>query len=241
MPNGALLAAAAAFLLLAKSGRSRSNLPECQPLTDKGGDLAGMNYLEFVTAGADPNARLPMIVSLHGLGYDKTAHIKWLESLAVPARIILPNAPFTQGGNDQKRTWWPSYSNTNLQKASKGLSEFASLIQQCRPTSGRPVITGHSMGGFVALDFATQFPQLISAAVPVAATRSSALWDIEPGVPVHGVHGAQDNSFAAGKAYYDAMADRGLDVAFTPVPGGHHRLAKANAKAWRAVLSELIH
>jgi len=203
MGPGAIIAAAA-FLLLAK-GRGKTNIPECQPLTDK------------------------------------SAHIKWLEGLQVPARIILPNAPYFQDGNVEKRVWWPSYSNSNLKKASQGLSQFVSLIQQCRPTSGKPVMTGHSMGGFVALDFSTQFPQLISSAVPVATTRSSALWGIEPGVPIHGIHGELDSSFGSGKAYYDAMANKGLDVSFTAVPGAPHRLNNANAGTWRTILADLIH
>jgi len=232
-----ILAAVAAALLLSRKGKAPS--PACQAITSSGGDLDGVNYDEFVTAGADPNATLPMIVSLHGLGYDKTAHVKWLKDLDVPARVILPNG-FYEKGSASERAWWPAYSNANLQEASERLSGFVGLIAQCRPTSGKPVMTGHSMGGFVALDFATQFPHLISASVPVAATRNNSLWDIEPGVPVHAVHGRLDNSFEAGGAYYEEMANRGLPVYFHPVDAGAHRLAAANAAVWRDVLSGLL-
>jgi len=242
----ALFAIAAGFVLASKrksskgSNLSKQNIEECKSLTTSGGNLAGIDYLEIVTGGADSNARLPMIISLHGLGYDNTAHVKWLEELQVPARVILPNAFYTQSGNEKKRTWWTSYSNSRLQEASARLAQFVYLIQQCRPAAQKTVITGHSMGGYIALDFSTQFPELISASVPVAATRSSALWDIEPGVPVHAVHGKLDNSFNSGASYYSAMSQRGLPVYLTVVDNGAHRLASANAEAWRSVLSHLV-
>ncbi len=243
----AFIAIAAGIILASKRKSSEKphvpakNIEECKGLTTSGGNLAGIDYLEIVTGGADPNARLPMIISLHGLGYDKTAHVKWFEKLQVPARIILPNGFYTQSGSSTKRIWWqPEYSIKKLQDASKRLAQFVFLIPQCRPTTKKPVITGHSMGGYIALDFAAQFPELISASVPVAAIRSSALWDIEPGVPVHAVHGKLDNSFNSGNAYYYAMNQRGLPVYLTAVDNGAHRLSYANASAWRQVLSYLV-
>jgi predicted esterase len=234
-----ILALLSGGLFLASKRKSNTLPAECEALTASGGRLAGVDYVEIVTGGADVNDQLPLVVSLHGLGYNSTSHIKWLESLQVQARIVLPNG-FYEKGSDQKRAWWSSYSNKALQDASKRLASFVELIAQCRPTSGKPVMTGHSMGGFVALDFATQFPELISASVPVATTRSSALWDILPGVPVHGIHGKMDNSYNAGAAYYDHLAQLGLPVDMTTVSAGAHRLASANAAAWREVLALVL-
>lgn len=240
-----LLALAAGGLLLASGrksktgGASRPRPPECAALEPGGGRLAGVDYLEFVTAGADPGARLPMIISLHGLGYDYKGHIKHLEELQVPARIILPNAPYEKSGAT-KRTWWPTYSHRALKEASQGLAQFVHLIQQCRPTVGKPVFTGHSMGGYIAIDFATQFPELISYSVPVAGARGKSLWDIEPGVPMHAVHGKKDNSYDNAAAYYYAMSQRGLPVYLTTVEKGAHRIGTSNAEAWRSVLTHLI-
>ena len=242
----ALIALAAGLAIAGRKKRptkkpgSNANLEECVGITDVGGHLAGLDYVEIVTGGVDPNSRLPMIISLHGLGYNSSSHIKWLEQIGVPARIILPNGFYAQSGNQSKRVWWRSYSHTALKNASKGIARFVWLIQQCRPTVGRPVITGHSMGGFVALDFATQFPELISASVPVAATRSKSLWDIYPRVPVHAVHGKLDNSYSSGAAYYYEMSQRGLPVYLTTVDGGAHRISSANAEAWIRVLSYLV-
>lgn len=181
-----------------------------------------------------------MIVSLHGLGYDYSAHVKWLEQLKVPARIILPNAMFKQGSSEKKRAWWPSYSNSSLKKASQNLAEFVYLIQQCRPTVGKPVLTGHSQGGYVAIDFAAQFPELISFSVPVAGARNSLLWNEEPRVPMYPVHGTLDSSYSSAFKYYNEMLGRGLPVYLTAVDGGAHRLSTKNADAWRYVLEHLI-
>lgn len=209
--------------------------PECLGLTAQGGHLVGVDYIEFVTGGAGANDELPMVISLHGLGYDNTAHIKWLEEITTPTRVILPNGFFEKTGRT-KRAWWPSYSDRALKDASRGLADFVYRIQQCRPTRGKPVMTGHSMGGYVALDFATQFPELISASVPVAATRSKRLWDAHPGVPVHGIHGELDNSFESANKYYYEMYERGLPVGMTAVPSAPHRLTSRTAGPWRDIL-----
>lgn len=221
--------AAAALLLLGNRGSAPS---QCRPLTPEGGDLEGVRYREIVTGGGDPGKPLPMIVSLHGLGYDGRAHIKWLQELPMQARVILPDGFYMRNSDPTQRTWWPSYSNASLEEASRRLAPFVEQIARCRRTAGKPIITGHSMGGFVALDFAIQFPELVSAAVPVAATRSKALWDKVPVVPIRGVHGTLDGTYGAAKAYYDEMSGRGLDVTLTPVSGGGHRMAPANAEAW---------
>lgn len=210
--------------------------PECLGLTAQGGHLVGVDYIEFVTGGARADDELPMVISLHGLGYDNTAHIDWLKELVEPARVILPNG-FFEKESSTKRAWWPSYSDRALKEASQGMANFVYFIQQCRPTRGKPIITGHSMGGFVALDFATQFPELISASVPVAATRSKRLWDEEPGVPVHGIHGELDGTLDRANSYYYEMYERGLPVGVTIVPRAPHRITSRLADPWREAIT----
>ncbi len=244
----ALIAIAAGLALVSQGSPSKSNSrpsskprpKECQAVSSAGGHLAGVDYIEFVTAGANPDTRLPMIVSLHGLGYDSSAHVKWLEQLKVPARIILPNAFFTQGGNEKKRAWWPSYSNRALQDASKGLAKFIYLIQRCRPTSGKPLLTGHSQGGYVAIDFAAQFPELISFSIPVAGARNGLLWDDVPRVPMYPIHGTLDSSYNSAFKYYNEMVSRGLPVYPTAVEGGPHRINSKNAEIWLDLLEHLV-
>lgn len=245
-----LVAAAAAGLAMSRAGRRAGKrakkaatggskggaLPaECSGLGARGGRLQNVDYIEFVTGGAGENDMLPMVISLHGLGYDNTAHVKWLKEIGTPVRVILPNGFFEKQGSS-RRAWWPSYSDAALKQASQWLASFVWMIQRCRPTRGKPIITGHSMGGFVALDFATQFPELIGGAVPVAATRSKRLWDIEPRVPVYGIHGELDGTFGRANEYYYAMYERGLPVSMTAVAGAPHRITTEVAGPWREVL-----
>jgi len=245
--NTLLLLAFGAIVVASSSSKKRgkANVPKAPPAECEGaagvggGSLRGVDFVEFVTGGGSEEEQLPMIISLHGLGYDKTAHAKWLKSFDRPVRIILPNA-FYEKDSSTKRAWWPSYSDANLKEASERLAGFVYMVQQCYPTKGKPVLTGHSQGGYVAIEFATQFPELISSSVPVGATRSKRLWDIDPKVPVHAVHATGDNSYEHASGYYYNLHERGLPSSLTVVDGAPHRLVEKTAQAWRGVLSKLI-
>lgn len=240
-----LFAFGALFVASGSKKRGKANAPSTPPAECEGvvgiggGELRGVDFIEFVAGGGNEGDRLPMIISLHGLGYDKNAHAKWLDSIDRPVRIILPNA-FYESEGPNKRAWWPSYSDSNLKEASKRLAGFVYMVQQCYPTKGKPILTGHSQGGYVAIDFATQFPELISASVPVAATRAKRLWDIEPQVPVHAIHATGDNSYEHASSYYYNLHERGLPTSLTVIDGAPHRLVEETAYAWRGVLSSLL-
>lgn len=231
-----------------KSNKKKS-LRNCDGVYLDGGELEGMDYLEIVTGGADPDDYLPMIIALHGLGQDKEYLANKLADFDERARIIIPDAFYDRGDNYDGRKWWRGYHPDGLQafmaeaipEASKKLAPFVAELPHCVPTLGDPIIAGHSQGGYIALDFAASFPELITASVPSAAWRPVALWDIEPAAPVLAIHGANDTGvdYERSLEYYEEMIARGAPVELLTTSGAH-TLGSKNLAAWHDVLAESI-
>jgi len=221
----------------------------CEGVYLDGGTFEGMEYLEIVTGGADPDEYLPMIIALHGLGQDKEYLADKLSDFPLPARIIIPDAFYDRGDGLDGRKWWKGYSPQGFQAflaeaipaASDKLAAFVAELPDCVPTIGDPIIAGHSQGGYVALDFAASWPELVSASVPSAAWRPEALWDIEPGVPVFAIHGTKDDGVPYDRSldYYQEMSDRGLDV-YLDSTSGAHSLSSTNLAAWYDALADAL-
>lgn len=213
----------------------------CEGVYLDGGYVEGMDYIELVTGGADPDEYLPMIIALHGLGQDKEYLADKLSDFPYPARIIIPDAFYDRGEDLDGRKWWRGYSPQGFQhflseaipEASDKLAAFVAELPHCVPTIGDPIIAGHSQGGYVALDFAASWPELVSASVPSAAWRPELLWDVEPQVPVYAIHGENDDGvpFDRSLEYYVEMSERGLPV-YLDATSGAHRLASTNLAAW---------
>jgi phospholipase/carboxylesterase len=255
---GGLAFVAVLALVLASGKRkpsyadSSNGKPQPQPQPEKelricegvyldGGQFEGIDYIELVTGGADPDEYLPMIIALHGLGQDKEYLADKLSDFPYPARIILPDAFYDRGSDLPGRKWWTGYSPQGFQhflseaipEASDKLAAFVAELPQCVPTVGYPIMAGHSQGGYIALDFAASWPRLISASVPSAAWRPTLLWDLEPEVPVYAIHGENDDGVPYDRSveYYVEMNDRGLDV-YLDSTSGAHRLGTVNLQAW---------
>lgn len=238
-----------------KSRGSKSNvsnsgkrpLRECDGVFEDGGTVAGLNYIELVTGGAHPDDYLPMVIALHGLGQDKEYLANKLDDFEVPARIIIPDAFYDRTGDLPGRKWWSGYHPDGLQahmaekipEASEKLAPFVAELPRCLPTLGSPVIAGHSQGGYIALDFAASFPELISASTPSAAWRPVALWDIEPRARVIAMHGEKENHFERSLEYYEEMIARGAPVELHTTSGAHS-LGSTNLSAWQAAIAQAL-
>lgn len=157
---------------------------------------ADMEYLEVVHVprGTPPekvplaDAKLPMLVAIHGLG-DSPENFKALVvDLPVAVRVILPR------GLDPVETgysWFPVRARSaDVAGLSKGIAaagdRIAALIlalQQSRPTVGLPVITGFSQGGMLSFELAVHHPELVGGAIPVGGWLPPPLWP--SALPVH--------------------------------------------------------
>jgi predicted esterase len=220
----------------------------CDGVGPDGGETDGAVYTEIVTGGANPNASLPMVIALHGLGQDKEYMANKLAGLDFPARIIIPDGLYDRAEGYPGRRWWRGYNPAGLQahmtekipEAVELLAPFVARIQNCRPTIGRPLVVGHSQGGYVALEFAL-YPQLVSGVVSSAAWRPVALWNEEPVTPVIAVHGKNDTGVDYDRSldYYEEMIDRGLDFEHRPTSGSHS-LGTTNLNAFKQAIIDSL-
>jgi len=165
----------------------------------KVGDLY---YLEIVTGGADPEAELPMVVAIHGLGDEPRNFAGVVADLPVPARVILPRAidDYEVGWS-----WFPvRAADPDVDALAEGIARAAAVVdtgieklERERPTSGKPVVVGFSQGGMLTFALAVNHPDRYAAAVPVGGWLPPPLWpddgaDVTKVPPIVALHGDAD-------------------------------------------------
>lgn len=162
----------------------REPAPATSPIVAPSGELsevAGIHYLEFVTAGADPGAELPMIIAIHGLGDSPQGFSGLLSDFDRPTRVILPRAldPHEAGWS-----WFPIRARdrdvdalaAGIERAANALAPAIVELGKQRPTVGKPIVTGFSQGGMLAFCLAVHHGELISAAFPIGGWLPPPLW-----------------------------------------------------------------
>jgi phospholipase/carboxylesterase len=151
--------------------------PELPPLPA----VAGIHYLELVTGGADPDAELPMIVAIHGLGDQPRGFVGLFQGFDRPARIILPRAidEYEPG-----YSWFPIRAADpdrtaladGIARAADAIAPAIQELSESRPTRGKPIVTGFSQGGMLTFTLATRHPELFAYAVAVGGWLPPPLW-----------------------------------------------------------------
>ena len=204
--------------------------------------LGEVDYLVTTTGGADPEARLPLIVDLHGLGGLPEVLLAVGGKRSFPARVVYPAAA-------QRRlighSWFALDENMarDARAEAARLAAFTRLIMARYPTAGRPIVTGFSQGGDMAFQMAARHPELFVAAVPVAAEMPDALPDYPapPRIVVRALHGGADQlvPVAQARGAIDHLRARGWDAELQVFPEAGHRLPGEAAQAWRALLADL--
>lgn len=179
-------------------------------------------YLVKYTGGAKEKRRLPMLIALHGNG-DTPEHFfeTALDTLKVPARVILLKGPVKQG----LRTAWPWTPQDHL-RFGQALSEVVPKLTRKYRTVGKPVLFGFSGGGMMAYDQAATAGDQYSAIFAVSGRLSKADLAGRPlrtGAPVTAYHGQSDNvvSIGGAKEAVQLLEEAGATVDWHEVKGGH--------------------
>jgi len=174
---------------------------------------------------ADPGARVPLVVFLHGSGErgdDNAAQLKhfagWCGDDALQSRhpcyVLAMQCPagetwaaldlkaYREKGELPRRAAEPTRAMRALMQA---IDEIVAT-RAVDPT--RVYLTGLSMGGFGALDLAARRPELFAAVVPVCGGGDPTTADILATIPCYIVHGSDDPvvPVALSRAMRDAIA-----------------------------------
>lgn len=225
-----------------KDSRPGGSSPSGRPAHAKGAPseaaLPLLDYVEVVTAGAEAEATLPLIIAVHGLGDRPERFIRWLRALPFPARVIAPRGPAARG---RGFSWFPvtipydPEAPQRIDRMRSSTDRLAALIthlERTRPTRGKPVITGFSQGGILSYAVAAHYPDRIAGAVPISGGLPKAYL---PGAgqrgasPIYGLHGDADRIVPLGSAKLAAEALRRgkRTVVLKVFPGVGHTISPA--------------
>jgi predicted esterase len=218
---------------------------DCPPLNPDGDTLAGVEYLERRSADAPADAKLPMVIVFHSMGASPQGFVGFYKNLQSPARVITPRGLTTVGSG-----WgWTKFASktkkqdefaAQLRWSAEQLAEFIRRITRCRPTSGRPIVTGSSQGGHMSYAMASLYPTKVRAAVALAGYLPTPLWNSKM-APTWGMHGRNDDGvpYARTVAYWDAMKERGAKLQTESYDAGHG-ISSAMSKDWRGRVNDLL-
>jgi predicted esterase len=233
-------AAVVAAVVARKMRKSRSTGGD-QPCT---ADL-GLRTIERLSPHSSGVDNLPLLVVLHSRGATPEGASALHNALREPARVLTPAAPGRLGDG---YAWFEEHLGTKdqdelareIQRVGPVLAGFIREAMRCRPTQGRPVVTGSSQGGTMALYLASWYPGLISGAVAVNGWLPEQLWKT-PMAPTVILSGTRDTTVDPDRtqAYALEMKRRGAPVEFATYDSGHSISADLG-RAWKASVNEVM-
>lgn len=222
---------------------------ECEGLSDRGGVLRGVRYLEQMRGGAEPGDAVPMVVLFHSKGATPEGHVNMLKRSG-PSRLIVPEGALsTRSGSG--RLWWdlgikaameedPIAAAAQWRAAAARIHRFLQALVRCRPTVGKPILTGSSMGGQMAYLMGTRYMDHAYASVSVNGYLIDSLWSPHM-VPTLSLHGIDDTvvPYQWDKEYVEAMQARGAPIRMESFDAGHS-LTSTMARAWGDSIQSLV-
>lgn len=232
MGRKAVLWVLAAALTLGARASTRKKGPELRQL-----EAAGLRYLVVVVGKADPDAKMPMVVFLHGRGDRPRVPDDGWYGLDRPVRLVLPVAPDRLG---EGFTWLP-YSVTEGHTAeltdavvdrSDQLARFLEAVTSRHPTVGQPIVSGFSQGGILTYAVATRHPGAVGEAYPLAgwlppgAMPTARVRASDRPPPIRAMHGTADPIVRLGPTVHAVGGLRrlGWDVELVEFPGAGHEM-----------------
>lgn len=201
-----------------------------------GGQLEDVDYVELRTGDAGPDEPLPMVIALHTRGMKAERIAEFASGLPGKVRVIAP-VGFEDAGLGHSWTATkpddPKYG-AELQDVAAYLVNFIEAIQQCRPTLGKPVVSGYSGGADLAFALAAEAGGQLGGSVGAAG------W-FPPGVgpvtsPVVVVHGRNDTAVPYDRTANEVAARIGTTpgepIQLVPMEGVGHSFAGALQIKW---------
>lgn len=206
-------------------GRGGKHLQaDCSSVSESGGVIDGIRYLETTRNLSHPNAPAAMLVVFHSRGATPGGAASF-PSIHGPVRVIRPQGFVGDG----PYSWFSKSSSVDptpmaqeQRQRAQQLTTFIAKLMRCRPTIGRPVVTGSSEGGHVSYLLASASPGLIGGAVALLGYIPPPMWNSRM-ARTTGLHTTGDKTipYERTKAYWDAMKGAGAPLKTQVFPGGH--------------------
>jgi len=187
---------------------------------------------EEVVVGAEADARLPLVIAIHGLGDRPERFVRLFDGFDVPARIVAPRAPRERKSGGF--TWFPGLpADRDLtplvdgaRDSAAALAELITYLRANRPTCGQPLVTGFSQGGLLTLTLAVHHPEVVGAAIPVGGWLPPPMWPKEktsPAPEIDALHGERDSlvPLTRTKTANEHLKALGYDIETRTYPTGH--------------------
>lgn len=160
----------------------------------------------------DTSSLRPLIIALHWSGGGNT-YQEYFDCLAVPGLDTLD--AFIIAPQDNENDWGTTINLFNV-------SELRLLALRHWPVDpARVAVTGYSLGGLGSWHYANNYPELFSAAIPMAGTYRVTT---PVRIPIYFIHGENDELFPLVGVQQDAQSvtDTGGEAVLNVVPGLGH-------------------
>jgi len=186
-----------------------------------------LQFIEKLLAPVDPQAALPLIIALHGLGDRPESFVRLFDGFERPARLIVARGPadWGQGAkwfDSRVRDGRPDLVAKGMTQAAQAVLKLIDRLEAERNVLGKPIITGFSQGGMVTLAVAVQHPERVGYALPIGGWLPPPLWPKaasgQPYPPIRALHGRQDRIVPFGPTAQGmrALRELGVDAQLLP-------------------------
>ncbi|MET0340938.1 MAG: dienelactone hydrolase family protein [Polyangiales bacterium] len=197
-----------------------------------------------LNAAAD--ARLPLVIAMHGLGSTPESLLELFDGFDQPVRVVAPRAPdpWSVGSS-----WYPIDAPDRAPPVVKRRAvEVLALIDRVkkqRPTLGLPVVTGFSQGGVLSFALAAYHPERLGAAVPMAGWLWPSMTGFRKapaGFRVVALHGKDDHRirYAQGEQTVARLREAGTDATLLGFDGVDHYVSPEMRVRYHQTLREAL-
>ncbi len=176
-----------------------------------------INYLTFLPKNySSKGDKVPLIVFLHGSG-ERGADLNKVKAWGPPAIVEKdPDFPFmVVSPQIPEGEWWDAYLLKSM---------LDDVIKRHNVDTKRIYLTGISMGGYGAWDFAARYPDYFAAVAPICGGGIARLAGRLKDIPVWAFHGLKDDAVPETESarMVEALKAQGGNVKYTVLPEAGH-------------------
>jgi len=170
----------------------------------------GLSVTDVITG-----AKVPFVIALSGDGPGRGEYIPYLECLADPGLEELGGIIFAPD-NRAENSW--EYDNATLV-----MSVINYAVDNWPIDENKIIVTGHSNGGYGAWYFGIHYPQIFSAAIPIASRmeypNNSFIENEKIDTPIYVIHSTNDELFDIKdvSSKIERLVSSGSDIHFEKV------------------------